>query len=46
VAATPGFVDSKTLLPQRGPQGAATEPRPEPPGKSADARREPPGKSR
>jgi hypothetical protein len=23
IAATPGFVDSKTLLPQRGPQGAA-----------------------
>ena len=27
VAATPEFVDSTTLLPQRGPQGAATEPR-------------------
>lgn len=24
IAATPGFVDSATLLPQRGPQGAAT----------------------
>ncbi len=24
IAATPGFVDSHTLLPQRGPQGAAT----------------------
>lgn len=24
IAATPGFVDSNTLLPQRGPQGAAT----------------------
>lgn len=36
VAATPGFVDAKTLLPQRGPQGAATEPRRQPP----------PGKSR
>lgn len=24
VAATPGFVDSRTLLPKRGPQGAAT----------------------
>lgn len=28
IAATPGFVDSSTLLPQRGPQGAATRPRP------------------
>lgn len=27
VAATPGFVDKATLLPQRGPQGAAAEPR-------------------
>lgn len=26
IAATPGFVDSNTLLPQRGPQGAAVEP--------------------
>lgn len=26
IAATPGFVDSATLLPQRGPQGAAVEP--------------------
>jgi Protein of unknown function (DUF3106) len=26
IAATPGFVDSTTLLPQRGPQGAAVEP--------------------
>lgn len=26
IAATPGFVDSATLLPQRGPQGAAIEP--------------------
>lgn len=26
VAATPGFVDRSTLLPQRGPQGAAVEP--------------------
>lgn len=26
IAATPGFVDSTTLLPQRGPQGAATTP--------------------
>ena len=34
VAATPGFVDTKTLLPQRGPQGAATEPRRQPPDKS------------
>jgi hypothetical protein len=34
VAATPGFVDSKTLLPQRGPQGAATEPRRQAPGRS------------
>lgn len=41
VAATPGFVDSKTLLPQRGAQGAATESRREPPGKSG----EPPGRS-
>jgi len=24
IAATPGFVDSTTLLPKRGPQGAAT----------------------
>ena len=24
IAATPGFVDKSTLLPQRGPQGAAT----------------------
>ena len=46
VAATPGFVDSKTLLPQRGAQGAATEPRREPPGKSAEPGRESPGKSR
>ena len=30
VAATPEFVDSTTLLPQRGPQGAATEPRRKP----------------
>lgn len=27
VAATPGFVDQRTLLPQRGAQGAAIEPR-------------------
>jgi Protein of unknown function (DUF3106) len=26
IAASPGFVDSTTLLPQRGPQGAAAEP--------------------
>ncbi|MDP4300109.1 DUF3106 domain-containing protein [Leptothrix discophora] len=26
IAATPGFIDSTTLLPQRGPQGAAIEP--------------------
>ena len=26
IAATPGFVDKTTLLPQRGPQGAAIEP--------------------
>jgi len=26
IAATPGFVDSNTLLPQRGPQAAAAEP--------------------
>ena len=26
VAATPGYVDASTLLPQRGPQGAATRP--------------------
>ena len=26
IAATPEFVDKRTLLPQRGPQGAATEP--------------------
>lgn len=30
IAATPGFVDSKTLLPKRGPQGAAAA-RPAPP---------------
>ena len=30
IAATPGFVDSSTLLPQRGPQGAATRPHPAP----------------
>lgn len=30
VAATPGFVDRATLLPQRGPQGAAVESRPAP----------------
>lgn len=30
VAATPGFVDRSTLLPQRGPQGAAVESRPAP----------------
>jgi hypothetical protein len=30
VAATPEFVDSTTLLPRRGPQGAATEPRRKP----------------
>ena len=28
IAATPGFVDSTTLLPQRGAQGAATRPAP------------------
>lgn len=28
IAATPGFVDSTTLLPKRGPQGAATSPAP------------------
>lgn len=28
IAATPGFVDSTTLLPQRGPQGAAAQPKP------------------
>jgi hypothetical protein len=28
IAATPGFVDSTTLLPKRGPQGAATQPAP------------------
>jgi hypothetical protein len=27
IAATPGFVDSTTLLPKRGPQGAAAQPR-------------------
>lgn len=27
IAATPGFVDSTTLLPQRGPQGAAAQPK-------------------
>jgi hypothetical protein len=31
IAATPGFVDKQTLLPQRGPQGAAVvPPRPDP----------------
>jgi hypothetical protein len=28
ITATPGFVDAHTLLPQRGPQGAATQPVP------------------
>lgn len=27
IAATPGFVDSNTLLPKRGPQGAAAQPK-------------------
>jgi hypothetical protein len=27
ISATPGFVDSKTLLPKRGPQGAAAQPK-------------------
>jgi hypothetical protein len=35
IAATPGFVDKSTLLPQRGPQGAAT--------RSAAASSQPPG---
>ena len=30
IAATPGLVDRTTLLPKRGPQGAATEPKPSP----------------
>jgi hypothetical protein len=30
IAATPGYVNSTTLLPQRGPQGAATRPAPAP----------------
>lgn len=30
IAATPGYVNSATLLPQRGPQGAATRPAPSP----------------
>ena len=30
IAATPGFVDPATLLPQRGPQGAAVRPAPAP----------------
>lgn len=30
ITATPGFVDKSTLLPQRGPQGAATRPAPAP----------------
>jgi hypothetical protein len=28
IAATPGFVNKSTLLPQRGPQGAAARPAP------------------
>jgi hypothetical protein len=31
IAATPGLVDSATLLPQRGAQGAAARPKPAPP---------------
>jgi hypothetical protein len=38
IAATPGFVDSKTLLPKRGPQGAAAV-RPAPPAPAAPASR-------
>jgi hypothetical protein len=30
IAATPGFVNDATLLPQRGPQGAAAEAMPKP----------------
>ncbi|MBX3602118.1 MAG: DUF3106 domain-containing protein [Rubrivivax sp.] len=45
VAATPGFVDKATLLPQRGPQGAAVESRPapraRPPASSPDAAPDP-----
>jgi hypothetical protein len=37
IAATPGYVNSATLLPQRGPQGAATRP-------AAGAENEPPRK--
>jgi hypothetical protein len=36
VAATPGFVDRATLLPKRGPQGAAVESRPAPSASSPD----------
>jgi hypothetical protein len=35
IAATPGFVDRSTLLPQRGPQGAAASPIPPPTGQAA-----------
>lgn len=39
IAATPGFVDPATLLPQRGPQGAAT--RSAPPASAPSGRRPP-----
>jgi hypothetical protein len=39
VAATPGFVDPATLLPQRGAQGAAARPQGEAAGKSSKGRK-------
>jgi hypothetical protein len=38
IAAQPGFVDRSTLLPQRGPQGAATRPPPPPASTSRETR--------
>jgi hypothetical protein len=38
IAASPGFVDKSTLLPQRGPQGAATRAAPVPPAAAASTR--------
>ena len=40
IAATPGFVDKATLLPQRGPQGAATRPAAAPPAAAGSAARQ------
>ncbi|MEY2655528.1 MAG: hypothetical protein RLZZ524_2556 [Pseudomonadota bacterium] len=41
IAATPDFIDSTTLLPQRGPQGAAIEPARKAPPPAAAASRQP-----